>query len=145
MHDNLKTKITEYLEDQDTSIQAFERKANLSRNAVYSILTDKSKNPNIETVLKIADALNCSLDELYERKHFLKKHADEQLFKITLNCPLFTSVCDFIIDYLHKNNCQDLNLGQTIDAIQEIYKYCLAQNSLSVDKHFANWFLNNNF
>ena len=144
MHKNLKEKITEYLEDYDTSIQAFERKAKLSRNSVYSILTDKSKNPNIDTVLKIADALDCSLDELLERKNFLKKTANDKLLKIQLNVPLFKSIYKYLCDYIEQEQLTGLNLGQIIDSIEEIYKYCLTQETESVDKHFAAWYLKNN-
>jgi transcriptional regulator with XRE-family HTH domain len=144
MHKNLKEKITEYLEDYDTSIQAFERKAKLNRNSVYSIITDKSKNPNIETVLKIADALDCSLDELLERKNFLKKTTNGQLFRIQLKVPLFRSICTYLNDYIEQNQITGLNLGQLVDCIEEIYKYCLVQETENVDKHFATWYLKNN-
>jgi len=144
MSENLKVKITEYLEDSNSSIQGFERKAKLSRNSVYSILTDKSKNPNIDTVLKIADVLNCSLDELFERKSLFKRYNNEELFKTKLNVPLFKAICDYTNDYAEQNQMNALSLGQLIDAIEEIYKYCLPTQSDTIDKHFAEWFLKNN-
>ncbi len=143
MHDNIKAKIMEYLEDYDSSIQAFERKAKLSRNAVYSILTDRSKNPNIETVLKIAEALNCSLDDLLERKNFAKKNT-HGLFKIKLNMSLFMSICNYLNDHFEYNQNHDLKLGHIMDSIEEIYKYCVVQEMNSVDKKFATWYVQNN-
>jgi transcriptional regulator with XRE-family HTH domain len=144
MNENLKVKIEKYLDDSASSVKAFERKARLNNNVVYSILTNKSKNPNMETVLKIADALNCSLDELFERKNFLTKYSNDELFKIKLNTPLFKSICVYVSDYLDKGQLTDLNLGQAIDFIEEIYKYCLDKQSNQIDKHFAEWFLKNN-
>jgi transcriptional regulator with XRE-family HTH domain len=144
MSENLKIKITEYLENSDSSIQAFERKAKLSRNAVYSILTDKSKNPNIETILKIADVLNCSLDELFERKNLFKRYTDKQLFKTKLNIHLFKLICSYVNNYVEQNKINELSLGHLIETIEEIYKYCLSQKSDNIDEHFAEWFLKNN-
>lgn len=142
MRDNIKVKIMEYLEDYDSSIQAFERKAKLNRNAVYSILTNKSKSPNIETVLKIADALNCSLDDLLERKNFTRK-STQGLFKIQLNISLFMSICSYLSDHIEQNQIDDSNLGHIIDSIEEIYKYCLSQEIGVVDKKFATWYIQN--
>lgn len=40
------------------------RKTGLSRVAISNILNKKQKNPKIETLKKIAEVLDCSVDEL---------------------------------------------------------------------------------
>lgn len=42
-------------------------KTGLSRQAVTNILNGKQKNPKVQTLEKIAEVLNCSVDELRNR------------------------------------------------------------------------------
>ena len=72
--DNLKRKIIEYIQEYDIATSAFEKKAGVGNAVVNRILDDTVKNPGIETILKIADVLNCSLDELFNRNQSFKKH-----------------------------------------------------------------------
>jgi len=45
------------------------REANISYNTLIKIERNGIQNPKIETVIKLADALNASLDELVGRKN----------------------------------------------------------------------------
>lgn len=42
------------------------RKTNLSRQAITNILNGKQKNPKIQTLEKISNAIGCSIGELNE-------------------------------------------------------------------------------
>ncbi len=44
------------------------RKTGLSRVSVSNILNHKEKNPKLETLKKIAMALNCSVDDLLKEE-----------------------------------------------------------------------------
>lgn len=74
MHNNIKVKIMAYLQDYNFSHQSFAQRARLNRNSLSSIMINRSRNPNIETILKKANAFNCSLDDLVEQKNFLIKN-----------------------------------------------------------------------
>ena len=53
------------------SQQKLAEKAGLSYNVITKIEQGAAKNPNILTMIKLADAFNISLDELVERKPHL--------------------------------------------------------------------------
>ena len=50
------------------------RKTNLSRQAITNILNGKQKNPKIQTLEKIANAIGCSIGELNEE---IKKNSEK--------------------------------------------------------------------
>ena len=50
------------------SQQKLAEKASLSYNVITKIEQGAAKNPNIQTILKLADAFEISLDELMGRK-----------------------------------------------------------------------------
>jgi len=53
------------------SQQKLAEKAGLSYNVITKIEQGAAKNPNILTMIKLADAFNISLDELVDRKPHL--------------------------------------------------------------------------
>jgi len=64
----LKQKISEYLIRENMNISRFERIADLPNHTIPRIFDDIITNPTIETILKIADALKCPIDELFDRE-----------------------------------------------------------------------------
>ena len=50
------------------SQQKLAEKAGLSYNVITKIEQGAAKNPNIQTIIKLANAFKISLDELMERK-----------------------------------------------------------------------------
>ena len=68
-----KLKLKDYIDKNKINLSTFENKAGLKRNILYNILSDKSKNPSLENISKIADALDCSIDELFGRENYFKK------------------------------------------------------------------------
>jgi len=50
------------------SQQKLAEKADLSYNVITKIEQGAAKNPNIQTIIKLANAFKISLDELMERK-----------------------------------------------------------------------------
>lgn len=47
---------------------ALARKANINATGVYDIISGKSRSPRLDTIQKIADALDVSVSALFERK-----------------------------------------------------------------------------
>jgi transcriptional regulator with XRE-family HTH domain len=72
MKELLKYKILQYTETHKISVRKLERAAGFKENTINQIFNGRSQNPSMETVVKISDAINCSLDEIFEREKFFK-------------------------------------------------------------------------
>ncbi len=113
------------------------RKSGVTEATLYQIVTGIIKNPGVFTVAKIADALDCSMDELLERRAFL--HGTEEMI---LKPDLFQSCVLTTLDLLRQKN-QTLNITNCWQMISGIYAYCLSKNLETVDTEFANGFVEN--
>lgn len=139
--DNLKRKIIEYIQEYNIATSAFEKKAGVGNAVVNRILDDKVKNPGIETILKIADVLNCSLDELFNRNQSFKKHILNIDTELPYNNELFRSICLYTVHFIELYRINHLTLQQVGLVIEEIYKHCLDRKLSLIDTKFADWFL----
>ena len=139
--DNLKQKIIGHLKKYNLAISEFERNAGLSNSIVHKLLDSKAKSPTIETILKIADALDCSLDELFDRNKYLKKYLLKSSNGTEYADVLFRSVCFHILYFIQVNNLKKLSLEQVVLSVEEIYKHCLEAGFNIVDIEFADKFL----
>ena len=137
----LKTKVLEYVTNQRRSIRDLERQAGLNYNAIHNILSDRSKSPSIDTVLKIADAIDCSVDEILGRTQFKSKSDTLDKQDVILNNKLFQNICKYIGEFIDDNNLEKLTLSDVVYCVEEIYRYCLNTQSKALDKKFAKWFL----
>lgn len=142
--DKLKQKVIEHLKKNKLAISEFERNADLSNSVVHKILDSKAKSPTIETVLKIADALDCSLDELFDRDKYLKKYLLKSSDGTEFDDNLFRSVCFYVLYFIQVYDLKKLSLEQIVLSVEEIYKYCLEKNLNNIDKDFADDFLKQN-
>jgi DNA-binding Xre family transcriptional regulator len=137
----LKNKILEHASKHRHSIRDLEHQAGLQSNAIHNILSDRSKNPTIDTVLKIANILECSVDEMLGREGFVEKPNTAGKFDTTFDLCLFQSVCNYVMHFIEINNLGKLVLSDVIYCVEEIYKYCLNTKSKIFDQNFAQWFL----
>ncbi|MFC1567081.1 helix-turn-helix domain-containing protein [bacterium] len=64
----LREQLRKYRKKNNMSQQKLAEKAKLSYNAVTKIEQGSAKNPTIQTISKIADAFNISIDELVGKK-----------------------------------------------------------------------------
>jgi DNA-binding Xre family transcriptional regulator len=137
----LKKKILEHASKYRHSIRDLEHQAGLHSNAIHNILSDRSKNPTIDTVVKIANILECSIDEMLEREGFINKANTAIKTDTTFDPCLFQSVCNYAIQFIETKNLGTLVLSNVIYCIEEIYKYCFNTKSKIFDQNFAKWFL----
>jgi len=137
----LKKKILEHASKHRHSIRDLEHQAGLQSNAIHNILSDRSKNPTIDTVLKIADILGCSIDEMLGREGFAHKPNATKKAGTTFDLCLFQSTCNYVMQFIEVNNLGKLVLSDVIYCVEEIYKYCLNTKSRIFEQNFAQWFL----
>ncbi len=133
----LKQKILEHSSKYRRSIRDLEHQAGLQSNAIHNILSDRSKNPSIDTVLKIANILQCSIDELLGREGFLPKPNSEPKDEVMFDLYLFQNICNYAMEFIEKNNLGKLALSDVIYCVEEIYKYCLNTKSSIFDQNFT--------
>jgi len=62
--------LREFRKQKGWSQERLAREANISYHTLIKLEQNNIKNPKIETVIKLADALNVSLDKLVGREGF---------------------------------------------------------------------------
>ncbi|MCT4635275.1 MAG: XRE family transcriptional regulator [Rickettsiales bacterium] len=137
-----KKKIYNFVETQNSSVRNIEEKAGLSRNAIHNILADKSKNPGLETIVKIAKTLGCSVDDLLLLD---SKKTATQINELPYNGELYSDVITFINKKYSKSkiSMNNLILKDVLQTVDKIYEYSYTNNNQSLDTKFAEWFFQN--
>lgn len=103
------------------------------------ILKGKVKNPGIETFIKLADALEVSVDELIGRKRtYLDK--SKNLNNLELNPALMRNISEYTINYIKQHNLE-ITFDVAINVINDIYEYCHLRNQQKFDQAFTEWYL----
>ena len=134
MHQSVKKKILSFLQREGISIANLEKKAGLKINTLRNIMYDKSKNPSLETIIKLSDALQVSIDYLIRpNEENLELHKDLFLSK---------EVFDYVSCWLVANKA-DFDMEKVFIACDEIYNYARKTGSKHIDKKFATYHLEN--
>jgi transcriptional regulator with XRE-family HTH domain len=129
----LKENILSLTKQKGLSIRRLEREAGLHLNFVSNLLADKSKNPGIESIIKIAEVLNVSIDEL------IGKEPEHKTYDLTITRKdIFSEVVNYLLTAIHGK--KNFTLEKFSHAICEVYKFSLKKESF--DKEFADWFIN---
>jgi transcriptional regulator with XRE-family HTH domain len=137
----LKNNIVKLANLHHLDIKGLERKAKLGNNFLYHIIQDKSTNPGIVSLVKLADALEVSLDELMGRKRkYLKQHFEELNVR---NTELLAEILDYTASQLKKHPNIMVNFNDVCDFIYELLEYCKKDNKF--DTTFATWLINKYF
>lgn len=138
-----KLKLKDYIDKNKINLSTFENKAGLKRNILYNILSDKSKNPSLENISKIADALDCSIDELFGRENYFKKYIKNHRSDIKYYKELLEQILEMVNQHISKNQIKESSLGDIFYVVEEIYEYSVKTNNGLIDKKFALWMLEN--
>ena len=138
----LQKRIQEYVNNQSHSVRELERQAGLQQTVIQQILNGKSKNPTIDTVMKIADSFNLSLDEMLGRTKYV--HQSKVDNNKIIDVGLLESVCAIVIDFIKNNNAKNIKAQYAISSIENIYQYFANDTNAISDKEFARftkWYL----
>lgn len=126
----LKEKLSKYISDHGLNPTSFSRKADISPGIITNIMSSDNTNPTIETALKIAKLMNCSLDELFDRD-FLSGN-------LRIDKELLKSICICLCS-------MDVMEGKTLDDFcnitKYIYSYCQENALTEADKNFVKWYI----
>lgn len=140
-----KEKIGNYIRANNLSIRSLEKQAGLARNAILNILHNRSKNPSIEIVMKIAKTLNCSVEELFSFEAPTltqsSKEVSTQEEKIFYDGVLLNSVIEFLNIKTNQLLKENFSIDTTLAIVKSIYKYSYLNNRKVLDVNFAEWVL----
>ena len=128
----LKQKIEEYLITNNLSIAKGAKKFKLAQNVLNRLLKDG--NPSLDNLIKIADGLNCSLDDLVERDfNIIIKNTNLNLNKTPYKQELLRSICTYVFFLLETNQIKlpkDITLEKIVGAIEVTYKISIKNNDV---------------
>ena len=126
----LKENITRILKERGWKLQDLERKAGTNRN-IHNIFRNKSSNPSIELLQKIAKTLNVDYKELIEDQtsiNYIDKHG------------LLLEACQKVITELqHLPKDIRLSYEAICILILEVYSYAAQFNNPNIDDQFVKW------
>lgn len=126
----LKENINRILQERGWKLQDLERKAGTNRN-IHNIFRNKSTNPSVELLQKIAQTLNVDYKELIE---------EQKNTNYVNNFNLLLNACQKVILELEK---LPKNINVSYQAvfilILEVYSYAEQFNNTTIDDQFVKW------
>ena len=154
----LQQQIRTRMEAKQLTSYGLEKKAGTTRNAVWQILKGTSKNPRAEVLKAIANALECTVDELIAPSQndaitmpTQSYNLDKKLYVDAAakdnhkwNEKLYLDVTKAVSKVIADKNL-DLKPEQIVALIGEGYRYSIAKLSDKADKDFVNWLFNKHF
>lgn len=117
------------------SIRDLEIKAGLNQSFVSNFLHDRSKNPGIDSIIKIAEALGVTVDELLG-----KKVTNKNYDSVIKRNDIFSQSAKHILRFIENKPNNSFTPDKIFDAIYEVYTFSLKDGKF--DKEFADWFIN---
>ena len=107
------------------------RKTNIPHDTILQILKGNTKNPGINTVAKIAKALNSSIDEL------VGNIPKNPLYNVKIeDTNLFIEIVSFITEEI-KKDVYVFDSSDFFKTVLSIYSYSIEQKK--IDAKFASW------
>jgi len=129
----LSARLKQKMQEHNISAHALEKRAGLKSSAVHNILYGRSKNPSINLIQTIAEALNCTLNDLLDNYQSTSAEINSE-WKSGLYIECLETVC-----HLLKSKKMDLPRQKILDCVDEVYLYSLKSELIKADKHFAEW------
>jgi hypothetical protein len=143
MQDLFRQKVEEWIKAQKRSVRSLERMIGVPYGLVHNVLTSRCETHMMKNVLKIANCMGWSLDEIFCREEYIKKipmaQTDEQ---VLLKVPLFNQILSFVLEALNQEKKIDgFSLSDLQSCVKDIYTYCFLSNNEQFDEKFAIWFV----
>jgi transcriptional regulator with XRE-family HTH domain len=114
--------------------------AGLNSSAIRMLYNGAIRSPSIETLYKLAETLNCSLDELAGRKQYTDI---EDKREFNWEGDVYNEITEIINSYIKEKNYKT-TLNQTLSFIKEAYIFALDKNNSKVDERFVKWIVDRN-
>ena len=146
---DLQEQIQSRLEDKQISARELEKKAGLKVSAVQNILSGRSTNPGIESLMAISKLLDCSVDELMGKSSsrssaLTNQKENNHEANIAWNYELYQNCVNAVERQLQSKNLnpKDMpNSKQVLFFIKEAYIYSSEGGSNTADLRFTKWII----
>jgi DNA-binding XRE family transcriptional regulator len=126
----LKEKLSKYIKEHALNPTSFSRKADISPGIITNIMASDNANPTIDTALKIAKLMNCSLDELFDRDYLLGSNI--------ISLALLKSICNCLCNL---SEVQGKTINDFCNIIKYVYDYCQENKLEQADQNFIKWYI----
>lgn len=120
------------------SINALERTAGVKPGSVQNILYGRSKNPGIETLIAIANALSASLEEL----RGVASPISESDVEWDKN--LYTEAAHVVCQTMNHESFATTK-RDFLECVDKVYEYSKKSKKDHIDQTFAKWLLQEKF
>lgn len=140
---HLQRQLKKKLEEAQINASELERRASLPLSAARRILLGNTKNPTLETLLAIANALGCTIDELVREEDASHPFIKHESSLLNFEKELFLQLMDSVKGYLHNSaNAQNaVSFNDFMTCLWEMYEFFLTHPDRKVDKHFTTWYM----
>jgi transcriptional regulator with XRE-family HTH domain len=137
------------MEEGNWNISALEKKAGIKVGTLRNIFQGKSNNPSAETLLAIANTLECSVDELLGRDEYSKKQAGNPIATIApsavendyeWNPELFEKANTTIRELLSSRKVK-ITSEQAFFLVKESYLFSIKKGKSGIDQDFVEWLM----
>ncbi len=130
------------LKEKNLSIREVERRADLKMNAVRNIISGVVRQPAAQTLKKIANVLDCSVDDLLQTEHvayssLISKNETRLSLPLT-DLDLFQRVVEVVI-LIAKEKGYELTIEQALNLIRGIYSFSSKKKQKDIDLDFVEW------
>lgn len=130
MNGTFREKICKYIEDNGLNPTSFSKTANIPSSVTHNIINSKNPNPTIDTAIKIANSMNCTLDELCRNKTQPPDEASD--------LALLNSICAYMCAL---KEIKGIHFNGFCEVLLQIYNYCKDNGLKKVDTTYANWYI----
>lgn len=133
-------KIKEKIYTSNLTAAEVDRLAGIPQGTVRKILIGDTKNPGIETVSAISNALRCRINNFLKPQRF-ENDIEEDANDFEVVYPnLYKECLEFSCEFIIKNDIK-ITLRKLIDLTNEMYLYCAKKDEKEFDQSFAEWIL----
>ncbi len=134
MQNQLKQNIVAIVKQKGLSIRKVERDAGLHKNFINNFLYSKSNNPGIDSVIKIAEVLDVSIDKL------IGKESEHKTYDLAITRKdILLEVVNYLSTVIQTKQTDKFKFEKFFNAVYEIYAFSLKKDAF--DKEFADWFI----
>jgi transcriptional regulator with XRE-family HTH domain len=134
------------MEAKNLTVYSLEKKAGLNRSAVRNILQGFSKKPSADVLMSIAEALDCTVNDLIDSRSdsSIVSNKIKTVIKTRNSHPWNDKLYIEAIKIVSKciNDKDTIKSEQVISLINETYKYSLDKGADSIDQDFTKWLVN---
>jgi len=147
--DNLKRNIVRKAQEKHLKIGSLERMANMGNGALRQVFYGNSKNPGLLFVKKIADILDCSIDELVadgtkDAEISTKSLVNIRKQDLPIHSSLLTEICRISSKYIIDNSYK-ATLDEFFDLVKDVYIFSINKGYSKANSELIAWTFDKHF